>query len=102
MDRADVVAMARPAAGVRPLEQRFRRFSRWSGDGVWWRLFKALADDPDFEYVIVDATIVRAHQHATGKKGEPEDIPASKARARVSTHDRHLYKERRRVECFFT
>jgi transposase len=29
-------------------------------------------------------------------------IPASKARARVSTHDRHIYKERSRVECFFS
>lgn len=47
----------------------FTRFSRWSRDGVWWALFKALADDPDFEYLIVDSTIVRAHQHATGKKG---------------------------------
>jgi len=47
----------------------FTRFSRWSRDGVWRSLFKALADDPDFEYLIVDSTIVRAHQHATGKKG---------------------------------
>lgn len=47
----------------------FRRFSRWSEGGVWENLFNTLADDPDFEYVIVDSTIVRAHQHATGKKG---------------------------------
>ncbi len=47
----------------------FRRFSRWSRKGVWESLFKALADDPDFEYVILDATIVRAHQHAAGAKG---------------------------------
>ena len=47
----------------------FRRFSRWSAKGVWLRMFEALADDPDFEYLIVDATIVRAHQHASGAKG---------------------------------
>ncbi len=48
----------------------FRRFSRWSKAGVWESLFKALADDPDFEYVILDATtIVRAHQHSAGAKG---------------------------------
>jgi putative transposase len=46
----------------------FRRFSRWSGKGVWWRIFEAVSDDPDFEYLIVDATIVRAHQHAAGAK----------------------------------
>ncbi len=47
----------------------FIRFSRWSKDGVWDRLFAAMADDPDFEYIMIDATIVRAHQHAAGKKG---------------------------------
>ncbi|MGY3079142.1 transposase [Bradyrhizobium sp. LM6.10] len=34
----------------------FRRFSRWSAKGVWLRMFEALADDPDFEYLIVDST----------------------------------------------
>jgi putative transposase len=47
----------------------FIRFSRWSKSGAWDRLFVAMADDPDFEYVMVDSTIVRAHQHAAGKKG---------------------------------
>jgi putative transposase len=47
----------------------FVRFSRWSKDGVRDRLFAAMADDPDFEYIMIDATIVRAHQHAAGKKG---------------------------------
>jgi putative transposase len=47
----------------------FVRFSRWSKDGVWDRLFAAMADDPDFEYIMIDSTIVRTHQHAAGKKG---------------------------------
>ncbi len=47
----------------------FRRFSRWSAKGVWQRMFEALSDDPDFEYLIVNSTIVRAHQHASGAKG---------------------------------
>jgi putative transposase len=46
----------------------FRRFSRWSIKGVWWRIFEAMSDDPDFEYLIVDSTVVRAHQHAAGTK----------------------------------
>src|SRR5436309_10013746 len=46
----------------------FRRFSRWSAKGVWHRIFAAMADDPDFEYLILDSTIVRAHQHAAGAK----------------------------------
>ena len=44
----------------------FRRFSHWSRKGVWWRIFEAMSDDPGFEYLIVDSTIVRAHQHAAG------------------------------------
>ena len=46
----------------------FRRFSRWSRKGVWWRVFEAMSTDPDFEYLIVDSTIIRAHQHAAGAK----------------------------------
>ena len=46
----------------------FVRFSRWSKSGVGDRLFTTMADEPDFEYVMIDSTIVRAHQHAAGKK----------------------------------
>ena len=46
----------------------FRRFSRRSGKGVWHRIFERMSDDPDFEYLIVASTIVRAHQHAAGAK----------------------------------
>ena len=47
----------------------FQRFSRWSRSGIWRRIFAALSDDPDFEYLILDSTIVRAHQHAAGARG---------------------------------
>ena len=33
-----------------------------------WNSVEAMSDDPDFEYLIVDSTIVRAHQHAAGAK----------------------------------
>ena len=38
-------------------------FRRWAAAGVFERLFKALRDDPDFEYVIADGTIVKTHRH---------------------------------------
>ncbi len=60
----------------------WKRFSRWAKKGVWESLFKALADDPDFEYLIIDSTIVRAHQHAAGAKGGLKIRP-SDARAAV-------------------
>jgi transposase len=45
------------------------RHSRWSKSGVWQRVFEALAGDADNEYAMMDATIVRAHQHSAGAKG---------------------------------
>ena len=59
----------------------WRRFARWAAQGVWERLFAAMADDPDFEYVIVDATIVRAHQHSAGARKKGVRIKPSDARA---------------------
>jgi len=47
-----------------------KRFTRWSTTGVWERVFNHLIDDPDNEYVMLDSTLVRAHQQAaTGKGG---------------------------------
>ncbi len=59
----------------------FRRFSRWSRKGVWQRIFDALSADPDFEYLILDSTIVRAHQHASGAQKGGLKIRPSAARA---------------------
>ena len=59
----------------------FRRFTRWSHKGIWQRIFEALSDDPDFEYLIADSTIVRAHQHASGAKNEGLKIRPSAAPA---------------------
>jgi putative transposase len=47
----------------------FQRFRRWAKTGVWERVFKAMCENPDFEYLLIDSTIVRAHQHAAGAKG---------------------------------
>ena len=47
----------------------FKRFRRWAVKGVFETIFQSLSGDPDFEYAIIDGTIVRVHQHATGAKG---------------------------------
>ena len=78
-------------AGIpwRDLPERFgdgtrvhRRFSRWAKSGVWARVFASLSADADHEYAMIDATIVRAHQHSAGarKKGAPTK-PSGAARA---------------------
>jgi transposase len=47
-----------------------QRFARWARAGVWERVFEALIDDADNEYLMLDTTLVRAHQQAaTGKGG---------------------------------
>jgi len=72
-----VLWIVRTGAPWRDLPERFgewtsvfQRFNRWAKKGVWQRVFDAL-QDPDLEWVMLDATIVRAHIHAAGarKKG---------------------------------
>ena len=59
----------------------FQRFRRWVLKGVFERLFEVLSGDPDFEYALIDGTIVRVHQHGTGAKGgleiRPSDVRAA-------------------------
>jgi putative transposase len=71
-----VLWIARAGAPWRDLPQEFgnwnsvfQRFRRWAKKGAWERVFNALVENPDFEYLIIDSTIVRAHQHAAGAKG---------------------------------
>jgi transposase len=45
------------------------RHSRWSKKGIWKMIFQNLAQDSDNEYQMIDSTIVRAHQHSSGAKG---------------------------------
>jgi transposase len=47
----------------------FQRFRRWVRAGVFERIFERLSGQPDFEYVLIDGTIVTAHQKARGAKG---------------------------------
>lgn len=48
----------------------FRRFSRRTVKGIWDRPFAAMSDDPDFECVVLDGTIVRVHRYAAWGKGD--------------------------------
>ena len=44
----------------------YTRFSRWGKKGVWQRIIAAISDDADLEALLIDSTVVRAHQHAAG------------------------------------
>ena len=47
----------------------FRRFRDWRQADVFRRIFDALSDEPDMEYAMIDATIVKVHRHGQGAKG---------------------------------
>jgi transposase len=44
----------------------YKRFARWDELGVWARLFARVADEPDRQAVMIDATVLRAHACAAG------------------------------------
>jgi len=44
----------------------YTRFSRWGKSGVWQRIIEAVRTDADLQALLLDSTIVRAHQHAAG------------------------------------
>jgi len=58
-----------------PWQTVWKRHDRWSADGTWQRLVtaaQAYADaDGSLDWLVaVDSTIVRAHQHAAGARGD--------------------------------
>ena len=83
--------MARSGARWRDLPDRFgdyrtvkRRYYDWVQRGVLTIFFRALREDGDFEWLSVDATVIRAHQHASGARKEkgglmPKALAAQKA-----------------------
>jgi transposase len=73
-------------AGIawRDLPERFgdwkithQRFSRRSKSGVFDRIFQMLANDHDNEYMMIDATVVRAHQHSVGARKKTASKPSA-------------------------
>ena len=43
-----------------------RRFNLWSKKDVLLKIFKALIQDPDTEWELLDESYVKAHQHSAG------------------------------------
>lgn len=72
-----VLWIARTGAPWADLPERFgkhdtvyQRFNRWAKLGRWEAIFEVL-QEPDTEWLMLDSTVVRAHQHAAGaKKGD--------------------------------
>ena len=67
--------MARSGGRWRDLPERFggyqsvkRRYYRWIEMGVLDQILAAFAREADLEWLMIDSTIVRAHQHAAGAR----------------------------------
>lgn len=55
-----------------------RRFCRWRDKGVWEKLLEVLVVEPDYEWLIIDATHCKVHPHAAGAKGGNDEMGATK------------------------
>jgi len=68
-----------------PWQSVYTRWSRWSAAGVMATLLEALSRERDGESFMIDATIVRAHQDASGARRE--GAPGNRTLARRSVHE---------------
>lgn len=55
-----------------------RRFCRWRDRGIWEKLLNVLIEDPDYEWIMIDASHCKVHPHASGAKGGNQDMNRTK------------------------
>ena len=55
-----------------------RRFTRWRDKGIWAKLFELVKQDADFEWLMIDASYIKVHPHATGAVGGNQDMGRTK------------------------
>ena len=55
-----------------------RRFIRWRDKGVWEALLEQLLKEPDYEWLMIDASHCKVHPHATGARGGNQDMGGTK------------------------
>ena len=63
-------SLVRSAGAVRRLSNGEAGYYDWVERGVLAEIFQTLSADIDLKWLSVDATVVRAHQHAAGARKE--------------------------------
>ena len=48
------------------------------GTRVWEKLLEILIDDPDYEWLMIDASHIKVHPHAAGARGGNQDMGCTK------------------------
>jgi transposase len=60
-----------------------RRFCRWRDKGIWESLLEQLVTEPDYEWLMIDASHVKVHPHAAGAKGGNQAMGVTKGGSTV-------------------
>jgi transposase len=60
-----------------------RRFCRWRDKGIWESLLEQLVTEPDYEWLMIDASHIKVHPHAAGAKGGNQDMGVTKGGSTV-------------------
>jgi len=55
-----------------------QRFRRWRDAGKWERILENLIQNPDFEWLMIDASHIKIHPHAAGAIGGNQMIGLTK------------------------
>ena len=55
-----------------------RRFCRWRDKGIWESLLEQIIDEPDYEWIMIDASHCKVHPHAAGAKGGNQEMSRTK------------------------
>lgn len=55
-----------------------RRFCRWRDRKIWESILNEMIDEPDYEWLMIDASHVKVHPHAAGALGGNEDMERTK------------------------
>jgi transposase len=64
-----------------PYTTVYNRFNRWRKAGIWDRLMDAIVKAHDGDVQMIDSSIVRVHQHASGVKKRVEFVVSAEAEA---------------------